>query len=175
MHRLMMVDDEVNVLNALQRQCRKKTEWEIETFDNPEVALERVRTANFDLFLVDYRMPHMEGVEFLCAVKEIQPNAMRVMLSGQTDRDGLLKAVNDAEIYRFIEKPWQDYDLLATLQQALDFHDVLLENHIFANLIREQQQELEQRKFALEKYKHEHPNLFHIDWAEDGSIILDDN
>ncbi len=175
MHRLMMIDDELNVLNALLRQCRKKKDWDIETFSNPEEALERANTANFDLFLSDYRMPHMDGVQFLCAVKEIQPHAMRVMLSGQTDRGGLLKAVNDAGIYRFIDKPWQDYDLLATLQQALDFHDVLLENHLFANLIREQQQELEQRKFALEKYKNEHPDLFQIDWAADGSIILDEN
>jgi len=174
MQRLMMVDDEDNILSALQRQCRKKTGWEIEIYNNPEAALKRARSANFDLFLSDYRMPQMNGVEFLCAVKELQPDAMRLILSGQTDRDGLLKAINKAEIYRFIEKPWKDYDLLTTLLHALCFHDIRLENRILANHVREQQHELDQRKLALEKYKAQHPELFKIEWDSDGSIILDD-
>lgn len=174
MHQLMIVDDEKNVLSALQRVCREQKQWEIEIYSDPQLALKRAQTANFDLFLSDYRMPQMNGVQFLCEVKELQPDAMRLILSGQTDREGLLNAINEAAIYRFIDKPWQEQDLLAILHQALDYHDVFLENRILANQVREQQKELDQRKLALEKYKIQHPDLFKIAWAEDGSIVLDD-
>ncbi len=174
MHQLMIVDDDTNVLSALQRVCRGQKQWEIEIYSDPQVALKRAQIANFDLFLSDYRMPQMNGVQFLCEVKELQPDAMRLVLSGQTDREGLLNAINEAEIYRFIDKPWQDHDLLAILHQALDYHDIFLENRILANQVREQQKELDQRKLALEKYKVQHPDLFKIAWAEDGSIVLDD-
>jgi len=175
MHRLMIVDDEKNVLTALQRLCRAHTSWEIETYSQPEAALKRAQSANFDLFLTDYRMPKMNGAKFLSEIKLLQPKAMRIILSGQTDRKGLLKAINDAEIYRFIEKPWLDDYLLAAIRQALDFHDILLENSILADQVREQQTELTQRKLALEKYKLAHPDLLFVDWDDDGSVILNEN
>ncbi len=172
MQRLMIVDDEENVLSALQRVCRGQKQWEIEIYNDPEVALSRAQTANFDLFLSDYRMPQMNGVQFLSKVKELQPDAMRLIISGQTDREGLMGAINEAQIYRYIDKPWQEHDLLTTLQQALSLRDVLLENRILANQVREQQKELDQRKLALEKYKDKHPDLFTVEWASDGSIVL---
>lgn len=173
--RLMIVDDEQNVLTALLRICRGQKQWDIETYTDPDDALKRAQTTNFDLFLSDYRMPQMNGVEFLTAIKNLQPDAMRLILSGQTDREGLLGAINEAEIYHFIDKPWFDDDLIKVLQQALSYRDILLENRILADQVREQQHELTKRKLALEKYKAHHPDLFKIDWAEDGSIILDDN
>lgn len=174
-HRLMIVDDEENVLNALQRVCRNQKQWEIETFNDPQQALKRAQTSSFDLFLSDYRMPQMNGVQFLTEAMQLQPDAMRLILSGHTDRSGLLSAINEAEIYRFIDKPWQDDELLVILHQALGYRDVLLENRILANRIREQQKELDQRKLALEMYKAQHPDLFKVDRAEDGSIMLDEN
>lgn len=171
---IMIVDDEENVLSALQRAFRGQEEWDIEVYSDPQSALKRARTANFDLFLSDYRMPQMNGVQFLSAVRELQPDAMRLILSGHTDHEGLLGAINEAQIYRFVDKPWQNHELLAILQQALDYHNVLLENRILANQVREQQQELDQRKLMLEKYKARHPDLYKIEWAEDGSIILED-
>lgn len=172
MQRIMIVDDEKNILASLQRLFREQNEWEVELYDDPLLALKRARTASFDLVLSDYRMPQMTGVEFLCEVKKLQPDSMRLILSGQTDREGLLRAINEAQIFRFIDKPWQDYDLLAALQQALDFQAVLHENRILANQVREQQQELDHRKLALEKYKTSHPDLFKVEWAADGSIVL---
>ena len=175
MHRLMIVDDEENMLKALQRVCRNQKQWEIETFNDPQQALKRARTTSFDLFLSDYRMPQMNGAQFLSETKQMQPEAMRLILSGQTDRAGLLSAINEAEIFRFIDKPWQDDELLVILHQALGYRDILLENRILANQVREQQKELDQRKLALEKYKDKHPDLFKVEWAGDGSIMLDED
>lgn len=153
MYRLMLVDDEENILRALQRTFRNQKDWEVETYCDAREALRRAKTANFDLFLSDYRMPEIDGVEFLTEVKNLQPEAMRFILSGHTDLHALLGAINQAEIYRFITKPWGDYEMIVILQQALEYRDMRIENHYLANQVREQQEELGRQKGLLDRLK----------------------
>jgi len=174
MYKIMLVDDEPNILNSLKRIFNREKNFEIETYDKPKDALKRAQTSIFDLFLSDYRMPDMDGVEFLSETKKIQPESMRIILSGHTDLEALLGAINQAQIYRFITKPWDDYDLISTVKQALEFRDVLVENRRLADTVRGQLEELNKRKSALEKLQDEHPELVEINWASDGSIIIDD-
>ncbi|MCF6255862.1 MAG: response regulator [Gammaproteobacteria bacterium] len=174
MYRIMIVDDEKNILHALRRALDRQFDWEIETCHIPCDALKRARATTFDLFLSDYRMPDMDGVQFLCEAKALQPEAMRLILSGHTDLKALTSAINQAEIYRFISKPWEDYDLTTTLIQALIHRDTLTENRHLADQVRAQQQELDKRKLALEQLKNAHPTLFQVDWDADGSVLLDE-
>lgn len=174
MYRIMLVDDEENILKALKRTLGKLKEWDIETYTQPAEALKRATTANFDLFLSDFRMPEMDGVKFLTEVKKLQPESMRLILSGYTDLEALMGAINEAQIFRFITKPWQDYDLVASIMQALHFRDMQVENRRLADQVREQQQELEKRRHMLQAYQEKHPELFSVNWAADGSIILDE-
>ncbi len=153
MYRLMLIDDEENILRALQRTFRNQKDWEIETYCEAGEALRRAQTANFDLFLSDYRMPEIDGVEFLTEVKNLQPEAMRFILSGHTDLDALLGGINQAEIYRFITKPWGDHEMIVILQQALEYRDMRIENHYLANQVREQEEELERQKSLLNRLK----------------------
>lgn len=173
MYRIMVVDDEPNILNAMRRLTRKEKDWEIEFFDDVNEALKRAHTASFELFLSDYRMPVMDGVKFLSEMKKIHPDAMRIILSGYTDLEALLGAINEAEIFRFISKPWQDYDLILTLKQALAQRHVLIENRSLADKVRAQQAELKNRKTALERLRESNPVLADVKWASDGSIILE--
>ena len=83
--------------------------YETEGFTDPAAALERARSTHFDAVICDYRMPAMDGLEFLKALREIQPDCARLVLSGQTDMDGLVRLVNETHIYHFIPKPWHDY------------------------------------------------------------------
>ena len=175
MYRVMLVDDEQGILNALKRILKRKTDWEVETFLDPHEALRRAQVANFELFLSDFRMPEMDGVEFLSEVKKIQPESVRIILSGYTDLDALLGAINKAEIQRFICKPWEDHDLLVSLEQALEYRDALVENRRLADQVREQQAELDKRKTVLDSIESEHPDLLNVNWADDGSIILDES
>lgn len=175
MHQIMIVDDEENILKSLRRIFRSQADWEIESYTNVQDAIKRAKIANFDLFLSDYRMPEMNGVEFLSKVKVLQPHSMRLILSGHTDLEALLGAINEAEIFRFVTKPWEDYELIATIKNALSFHDVLSENRHLANQVREQEQQLKKQKTAIEKLQAEHPGLFEVNWGNDGSIILDGN
>jgi len=105
MKKILLVDDEQNVLNALQREL--KDLYEIKVFDNPVAALECCRKTQFDLVIADYKMPEMNGIEFLKQFGQIQPDASRVVLSGEADLDTLIRMINETHIYRFLAKPWE--------------------------------------------------------------------
>lgn len=134
MQRILIVDDEANVLNALQRELRGM--YQVETFDSPEAALEHCRETQFDLVIADYKMPGMDGIEFLKRFERLQPDAVRLVLSGQADFDAVAGSINEAHVFRFIEKPWNGAELAATLAQALAHRETLLDNRRLAELCR---------------------------------------
>lgn len=124
MSKVLLVDDEQNVLNALRRELREY--FEIETFDNPLMALEHCRHEQFDLVVADYKMPEMNGIEFLKKFGELQPDASRIVLSGEADIDALIRTINETHIYRFLAKPWEKAELLSSIQQALAYRATIL-------------------------------------------------
>jgi len=134
MQRILIVDDEQNVLNALRRELHGT--YQVETFDKPEEALAHCRDNPFDLVIADYQMPGMDGIEFLKRFGELQPDAVRLLLSGQADFDAVVDSVNEAHVFRFVAKPWDDAELAATLAQAMAHRETLLENRRLAELCR---------------------------------------
>lgn len=135
MNRILLVDDEQNVLNALRRELQH--EYEIEVFTSAKDALTRCRDAVFDLVITDYLMPEMNGVQFLKQFGEIHPGAVCLILSGQADIQGLLGAINETHVYRFIAKPWEDTELKSAIAQALNYRRILQENRRLAKACRE--------------------------------------
>lgn len=174
MHKIILVDDEENVLKALKRTLATES-YDVETYNNGAAALERAKKVQFDLVLSDYRMPTMDGVAFLVELRKLQPDAMRLILSGYSDLEAMLAAINQAEIYRFISKPWQDYELRATINQALAHRAILLENKRLADQVRAQQTQLAEQQKILQKLETDSPGITQVRWAEDGSVILDED
>ncbi len=174
MHKIMIVDDEVNALNSLKRMLSRMDDWDIVTYSDPHEALKIANTSHFDLFISDYRMPDMNGVEFLVFTKQHNPHSMRLILSGATDFSGLVNAINQAQIYRFIDKPVNTQELKLIIKQALQFYDLADENRCLSEQVRKQQNELYRRESALKKLAEEHPSIAQISWGPDGSIILDE-
>ena len=142
MQRIMIVDDEENILSALKRTLAREKEWEIETFSDPNVALSRAQTAVFDLFISDFRMPQMSGAEFLAQVKVLHPLSQRIILSGNADIDSIVNSINEAEVYRFIFKPWQDSELIENIKKAIEFRKVLSENYYLSQQVEDMKQQL---------------------------------
>lgn len=134
MNRILLVDDEQNVLNALRRELQD--EYEIEAYASPNDALARCGDAVFDLVIADYQMPEMNGVQFLKQFGEMQPDAARLILSGHADIQGLLGAINETHIYRFIAKPWENAELKSVISQALNYRRILQENRRIAETYR---------------------------------------
>ena len=174
MYRILILDDEESIVNALKRCLRKVKDWDVETFTSAHEALKAAEKSSFDLFVSDYRMPEMNGVEFLTEVKKNQPNSARIILSGYTDLEALVGAINEAEIFRFINKPWNDYELILTIEQALKYKDMLTENLYLANQVREQSEQLNRNDVLLSKLETETPGITLVNWTDDGSIILDE-
>lgn len=139
--RVLVVDDEQNIVNAVQRELNAppfvRYRYTVEGFTDPLLALARAREQSFDAVICDYRMPGMDGVELLKALAEIQPDCARLVLSGQTDMAALIRMVNETHIYRFIPKPWHDYYLKGSLLQAIEYAGLLSEHRRLAALIRE--------------------------------------
>ena len=171
----MLVDDEENILNALRRCLNKYDNWEIEIYNSGADALRRAQVSTFDLFISDFRMPEMNGVEFLSQAKQLQPNAVRVILSGYTDLEALMGAINEAEIFRFINKPWNDNELILTIEQALKYKDMMTENLYLANQVREQREQLSKTDTLLAKLEQDSPGITQVNWSDDGSIIINED
>lgn len=171
MYRVLLVDDEQNILNALHRVFASES-YQLESFTSPRAALARIKEIHFDLILSDYRMPEMNGVAFLDAARRIQPDAMRLVLSGYADLEAVVAAINVAEIYRFIGKPWQDYELKATVAQALAHRELAVENQRLANQVRAQQAMLQTQLTELQRLETEHPGITQVRWGADGSVEI---
>lgn len=139
--RILVVDDEQGIVNAIRRELSTpplgRHRYVVEGFTDPKAALERAREAEFEVVLTDFRMPGMDGLEFLKALHAIQPDCARLVLSGQTDLASLVQMINETHIYRFIPKPWSSYFLKSSLAQAVDFRQVTLENRRLAKTLRE--------------------------------------
>ena len=124
--RILLLDDEPNILSALRRVFASEP-YDLEVFTDAASALACAKDMDFALAISDYRMPEVDGVSFLTIFRSLRPDAMRLILSGFTDLEALLGAINDAHIYRFITKPWQDYELRTTVAQALAHRAALLD------------------------------------------------
>lgn len=181
MSRILIVDDEDSILKALKRVLRlapcaygnKSYTLEVFDFNSPLAALEAVRNEEFDLLMSDYRMPGMDGIEFLKAAKAIQPDAARLILSGYADLNALVRAVNEVGIDRFIGKPWNDYDLMSAIGQALAHRDLMLENRQLANLVRLEMGDITPEQVEAERLERIEPGITEVNWGPDGSVVLD--
>mgnify|MGYP000462822446 FL=1 len=142
MYQVMLVDDEDYILKALKRTINMYTDWDVETYQDPREALRRARTTVFDAVITDYMMPEINGLELLQELRDIQPDTIRILLTGVIDIETVMSAINKAGAFRFIPKPWDDDQLLDNIREGLKFRDILLENRILAETVREQRKTL---------------------------------
>lgn len=174
MHRILLVDDEPSILKALTRTIASP-DREVETFTDPQQALRRATTTVFDLVITDYRMPGMDGVQLLRQIRALQPESMRMVISGQADMEAVVEAVNEAAIWRFIAKPWDCDELKISVANALQHRDLLMENRLLAEQLRSQGLLLERQARELARLETENPGLTRVQWQSDGSIHLDED
>ena len=116
--KILFVDDEQDILSSFKRQFRKKAD--IHTAISGQEALDLMdKEDEFAVIISDMRMPNMDGAEFLEKAKNKSPNTVRILLTGQTDLNSAISAVNQGQIYRFLSKPCPQEDLQNTLKNAV--------------------------------------------------------
>ena len=148
-HTVLFVDDEVNILRAVQRLMRHEA-CEVVTASRGSEALELLETHPIQVVVTDQRMPEMSGVDLLSAIRDRQPDVVRMMLTGYTEMNVAVDAINRGEIYRLITKPWNDEELKATLRQAFDHYDLKGEIRRLNHVTREQNLKLQDMNRNLE-------------------------
>jgi response regulator RpfG family c-di-GMP phosphodiesterase len=118
-------------------------------------------------------MPEMDGVAFLHAFRRIQPTAARLILSGQTDLAGLIGAINDAGIMRFLAKPWEEAELVFAVEHTLRERSLLLENQRLADELRTSRSIVARQEAELRRLERESPGITRVNWDTDGAVLLD--
>ena len=125
--RILVVDDEEIILASL-KEILSRENYEVQTASNARVALELLQRDPIALVLSDQRMPEMEGLALLAQARKLQPDATRVLMTGVLNLATVLEAINHGEIYRFIVKPWLREELLVTVQNGIQRHELIARN-----------------------------------------------
>jgi len=149
--RILCVDDERNVLRALQR-IFLDDDYEIFTAESAEEGLTILEEEeDFQLVISDYRMPGQNGVDFLREVCRRRPETVRIVLSGYADAGAIVSAINEGQIYKFIPKPWNDDELKNTLDAALQLYFLQQRNRQLMTELQESNDKLQEMNENLEE------------------------
>ena len=117
---IILVDDEDMVLTSLSSLLQLETEYDVQTFTSAKEALEYADKNDIDLVISDYLMPEMDGITFLGHVRNVKPDVPRIILTGYADKENAIKAINEVGLFQYIEKPWENDDLLIIIRNGLE-------------------------------------------------------
>ena len=147
MGKIVVVDDEKIVTSAFKTLLKVEGFCDAHFFNSPKEAIEFLKTNVPDLVISDFLMPEMNGLEFLTEVKKTYPEVSKILLTGYADKENAIKAINEVGLYRYIEKPWDNDDLILNIKNGIERSYLLSE-------LRKKIAELEVAKKELEKYSH---------------------
>jgi len=117
---IVIVDDEPIITSSLKTLLSLEGGYTPIFFNSPLQALEYIKKSQIDLVISDFLMPEMNGIEFLAEIKKIHAGASLVLLTGYADKESAIKAINEIGLYRYIEKPWNNDDLLLCIKNGLE-------------------------------------------------------
>ena len=181
--KIVVVDEEKIVTSAFSTLLKVEGFSDAHFFNSPKEALEFLKDNAPDLVISDFLMPEMNGLEFLSEVKRLYPEVSRILLTGYADKENAIRAINEVGLYRYIEKPWNNDDLIINIKNGI-------ERSYLLSQLRQKISELELAKKELEKYSHNLEQLVEertadlkqanaklvgiFNYCADGIIILDE-
>ena len=180
--RIIVVDDEKMVTSAFRTLFAVEGIKGGAFFNSPKEALDYMQKEAPDLIISDFLMPEMNGLEFLREAKKLYSETSMILLTGYADKENAIRAINEIGLYKYIEKPWDNDDLLMNIRNGVE------RSHLLSDL-REKIAELEEAKKQLEIYSNDLERLVAerthelsqanqklsgiINHCADGIIILD--
>lgn len=156
-HSVLVIDDESQVVRTIER-ILKKEGIRFGTAQSAEEGLSKIKEAQepFSLIISDQRMPGMTGSRFFEKVKDQSPDTVRFLLTGYSDMDALLDAVNRGAIHRYIQKPWNTDQLVSFIREGLEQYDGTLENKRLLKQTKRQNAKLYKFNMELKKKTEQH-------------------
>jgi two-component system probable response regulator PhcQ len=164
-HAILIVDDEIKVLNAIQRTLRKEP-YTVLTAESAEEGLKILEARDINLVVSDYNMPMVNGLEFLQNVRTLHPHILTIMLTGQAELQIAVQAINEAGVYKFIQKPWNNDDLRITLLRALESIDLASERDRLV-------QKVKSRDAILQDLEKKFPGITKVERDADGYMLIE--
>ena len=146
---ILCVDDEANILSSLRRLLRSKG-YNLLFAESGKEGLSLMEKQTVDLVMSDMRMPEMDGAQFLTEVSERWPDTMRILLTGYSDIASTIEAINRAQIFKYISKPWEDNDILLSIKRALELKNIKRDRERLEKLTLKQNEELKDLNCNLE-------------------------
>jgi len=145
--KIVLVDDEKNVLSGLYRTL-ERDDYEISVFTNAHEALDYIKKlqGDIDILISDNKMPDIEGTDFLIQIKDMYPNIIRIMLTGNSTLDDAKKAINEGKVYKFLTKPTDSDELKCIVRLALAHKDLWSQNKNLMKQLETKNAELAQIK-----------------------------
>jgi len=162
---VLIVDDEEMILKSIVRVLRNEN-YKVLTAQSGAEGLAVLKEYDVHLIISDQKMPGMNGLEFLKHVKRDYPQILTIMLTGHAEIEIAMNAINEAGVYKFILKPWDDNNLKITIRRALETLELIWERDSLV-------QQVKARDAVLQNLEKEHPGISKVDRDEDGYIILD--
>ncbi len=150
---ILCVDDEPNIISSLRRLLRGEEmhDYKVIGANGGAEALELLASTPVDLIISDMRMPGMDGAQFLEQALARHPDAERLLLTGESNIQSTMAAINKGEVYRYITKPWNDDELLMTVRQAIERKQMQRERQSLVRLTQKQNEALATMNAELEE------------------------
>jgi len=182
MGKIVVVDDEKIVTSAFKTLLKVEGFDDAHFFNKPKEAVEFLKSNTPDLIVSDFMMPDMNGLEFLTAAKKLHPEVSMILLTGYADKENAIRAINEIGLYKYIEKPWDNDDLIMNIKNGIERSNLLAK-------LREKISELEDAKQQLQDYSEKLEDMVEqrtaellaanlklsgiINYCADGIIIID--
>lgn len=139
---ILYVDDEEKNLDSFKVIFRR--EYNVKVANSADEGLAYMKVNDVSLVITDQRMPNMTGVEFLERISGIYPDVVRVILTGYSDEEAIISAINKGKVFRYITKPWKKEELQQTIDYALDSYRLRIENKELLHKLSKANKELDE-------------------------------
>ncbi len=150
MSKILIIDDEIMITSTLSTLIQIMLDYEVFTFNDPKVLIESglLDNVKIDLVISDFIMPNMNGLDLLSLIKQKQPHIVPILLTGYSDKDSAIKSINELGLYYYLEKPWDNNELIKVIQNGIE--KATLESEIKSNIV------------VIEKKNHEITRLYDL-------------
>ena len=139
--KILYVDDELHNLNAFKALFRR--EYDILTAESGEEGLRILGEHAVDIILTDQRMPSMTGIEFLEKVLQLYPDPIRILVTGYSDINAVIDAINKGQVFKYISKPWKEEELKMHIDNAYEVFRLRKENRELTEQLKKANEQLE--------------------------------